>query len=70
MFDQGIVYDIFDLISLVDDQGNIWDSIDYLSDINDQGWIIGNGTLRGQSHSFILKPLIPRLKFKLVALAI
>ncbi len=57
LFKDGTLYDIMDLISLIDDHGNTWDSLDYLTDINDSGYIIGNGTLHGISHGFLLKPV-------------
>lgn len=57
IFKDGILYDLMDLTSLVDDKGNVWESLDYLTDINDEGYIIGNGTIHGISHAFLLKPL-------------
>lgn len=55
--ESGQLYPLDDLTSLVDDKGNTWDSLDSLTNINNEGLIIGNGTINGKMHSFLLKPI-------------
>lgn len=57
IWDNGEIYDLADLVKLKDDIGNVWESLDLLTGINDRGEIIGNGTVDGKSHGFLLRPL-------------
>lgn len=57
VWDNGQCYDLADLAGLKDDKGKVWESLDTLTAINDKGEIIGNGTVDGKSHGFLLKPL-------------
>ncbi|MCE5317157.1 MAG: hypothetical protein LLG04_07320 [Parachlamydia sp.] len=57
VWDSGECYDLSVLTGLKDDRGNVWDSLDTLNGINDKGEIIGNGTINGKTHAFVLKPI-------------
>lgn len=57
LWENGILYDLMGLISLVDNEGNIWDSIVNITDINDEGYMIGHGKINGVTHGLLLKPL-------------
>ncbi|MCE5316782.1 MAG: DUF3466 family protein [Parachlamydia sp.] len=65
VWENGIFYDLADLTGLRDDRGNIWDSLDSLEAINDKGDIIGNGTINGKKHGFLLRPLYMGLEAQL-----
>ena len=56
IWDNGCLNDLMEVVDLVDDMGNIWESLDALIDLNDEGYIIGNGTIHGQPHGFLLVP--------------
>ena len=57
IWDNGRLYDLSELVDLIDDQENVWDSLDELVDLNDEGWIIGQGKFKGMSHGFLLRPI-------------
>lgn len=57
IWDNGELYDLSDLVSLVDDQGHLWDSIDAVLSLNDEGYLIGRGRYDGANHGFMLRPI-------------
>ncbi|MBS0654839.1 MAG: hypothetical protein JSR46_03595 [Verrucomicrobia bacterium] len=57
LWKDGTVTDLKEVVDLVDDQGNKWDSIDSIVACNNAGYLIGNGTINGHRHGFILAPI-------------
>lgn len=57
IWENGELYDLQNLTSMVDDEGNVWDSIASVTDINDEGWMVGEGKIGEKIHAILLKPL-------------
>lgn len=57
IWDNGVLLDLAEVSTLVDDQGHQWQSLDVLIDINDRGEIIGEGLFEGKTHGFLLVPI-------------
>lgn len=49
---------LHDLMELIGPAAADWSDLS-VTQINDAGWIVGTGTINGESHGFVLKPLCP-----------
>ena len=58
IYDNGVMTDLNDL--LPEDSGWV---VNYATGINDKGFIVGAGTIGGQSHAFLMTPLLPNMSF-------
>lgn len=56
VWDNGVFIDINSVTDRVDDNGNVWTSLDFAEAINDLGCIVGQGSIDGKIHAFMLVP--------------